>query len=281
MKDYSKYKLNVIPSPIDLRDWKAEAVYPPKEYIRLPISLDLRDNLLATRDQGHQGSCVAQSGACMKEWQEAIELDFHDYMSPQFIYNNREDMTTEGMWPRDLMNILRNLGIVPEALFPYGTRGKPPDELYKEARNFIIESYATVNTIDGLKTALYKNGPCMIVVPVYNYTERMWKPRIGDDFLGLHAMAVVGYNSKGFIIRNSWGDDWGNNGYCNFSYEDWGLQTELWTTLDATSGEFDFTDNVNRFWYKIKRWILENKGTLLYLIPILIFIIYYLIKEVF
>lgn len=281
MKDFSIYKLDVIPSPIDLRDWKAETVYPSKEKIKLPLTLDLRDDLRSVRDQGVQGSCVAQVGACMKEWQEYKEINFFDYMSPQFIYNNREDMKTQGMWPRNLMSILRNVGSVPEFMFPYGTSGKPPKDAYEEAVRFLIENYASVNTIDALKTALYKNGPCLIVVPVYNYGDRLWKPRQGDTQMGLHAMTIVGYDSKGFIIRNSWGDDWGDEGCSTFFYEDWGFQTEIWTTIDAKSEEIDLGDKISILWYNIKKWIYDNKGKLLFAAPILFFVIYYLIKEVF
>ena len=36
-----------------------------------------------------------------------------------------------------------------------------------------------------------------------------------------HSMAIVGYNDeqKVFIIRNSWADTWGDNGYFYLDYE--------------------------------------------------------------
>ena len=63
----------------------------------------------------------------------------------------------------------------------------------------------------------------------------MWKPRTGDKRQGGHAMTVVGYNEEGFIIRNSWGPYWGNDGYCTYTYADWGSHWEIWTTIDDKS----------------------------------------------
>jgi hypothetical protein len=39
--------------------------------------------------------------------------------------------------------------------------------------------------------------------------------------VGGHAMLVVGYNRTGnyFIVKNSWGTDWGHDGYAHISYE--------------------------------------------------------------
>ena len=31
----------------------------------------------------------------------------------------------------------------------------------------------------------------------------------------------VGYNSDGFYVQNSWGDEWGNEGVGVWTYEDW------------------------------------------------------------
>lgn len=38
---------------------------------------------------------------------------------------------------------------------------------------------------------------------------------------GGHAFAIVGYNEKGFLLQNSWGEDWGTRGYAILTYADW------------------------------------------------------------
>ncbi len=38
---------------------------------------------------------------------------------------------------------------------------------------------------------------------------------------GGHAFIIVGYNSLGFIVQNSWGPEWGTNGFALWLYEDW------------------------------------------------------------
>jgi hypothetical protein len=42
-----------------------------------------------------------------------------------------------------------------------------------------------------------------------------------DDLRGGHAFAIVGYNRVGFLVQNSWGADWGRNGFATLPYEDW------------------------------------------------------------
>jgi hypothetical protein len=36
---------------------------------------------------------------------------------------------------------------------------------------------------------------------------------------GGHAVTIVGYNDFGFIIKNSWGEDWGESGYAYIDYD--------------------------------------------------------------
>ena len=46
---------------------------------------------------------------------------------------------------------------------------------------------------------------------------------------GGHAFALVGYNDTGFIVQNSWGEDWGAHGFALLSYEDWVANgTDAW-----------------------------------------------------
>ena len=223
-------------SPEDSRDWLAESIYSTS--FSLPIVLDHRNNLQPIRDQGEQGTCAAQTAACMKEWQELKDVSFNQYMSPQFIYNNRENQDSEGMYGRDVMRILSKVGSCSETSYPYQKIEDPNNILHsikEEALNYKIKSYAQIKTLDSLKRALYINGPCYISFPVYNHGIRMWKPNYGDEKQGGHAMTVVGYNKDGFIIRNSWGRFWGDRGYTLYPYEDWGSHWECWTTIDASS----------------------------------------------
>lgn len=46
-----------------------------------------------------------------------------------------------------------------------------------------------------------------------------WKPDI--DIKGGHAFALVGYSSQGFVLQNSWGQDWGLSGFAILTYDDW------------------------------------------------------------
>lgn len=40
---------------------------------------------------------------------------------------------------------------------------------------------------------------------------------------GRHAFIIIGYDGKGFLIQNSWGEKWGANGIAHWSYRDWAV----------------------------------------------------------
>lgn len=208
--------------------------------LKIPTKIDYRNDLQPVRDQGKQGTCYAQATACMKEWQEKKDNGFNEYFSPQFFYNNRPNLyddnsnNDEGMYGRDVMKLIKNIGICRESSYPYGkieNKNDISEHLYQEAKEYVIKSYARVYTIDDLKESLYENGPCLIAFPVYNYGNEFWKKDGNSN--GGHAVVIVGYNEDGFIIRNSWGKKWGNNGYSVYCYQDWGCHWEIWTTIDV------------------------------------------------
>jgi C1A family cysteine protease len=227
------YRFLLEKSPEDKRDYIAEDILDTS--VAIPTILDYSTNMPPVRDQGSQGSCAAMAAAAIKDWQERQDIAYAGYMSPQFIYNLRPNAPGEGMYSRDLMKILNKSGTVFEADYPYGSMGSISDDLKTKALNYVVKEYSLVTTVAGLKTALCTSGPCLLTVPVYNYGLRLWYPEEGQPFLGGHAMAVVGYNSYGFLIRNSWGAGWGVFGYTLFPYSDWDNRWEAWTTIDADS----------------------------------------------
>lgn len=72
-----------------------------------------------------------------------------------------------------------------------------------------------------MKAEIYKNGPIIAGISVFN---NIYSYKSGDilsspsgDSLGGHAIEIVGWGKKGstdyWIIKNSWGSDWGDDGY--------------------------------------------------------------------
>ena len=231
-----KYILNISISPLDIRDY----IYESNSDI--PMTYDLRDFLLPIRDQGKQGSCYAQASSTMKEYQEFVDYSSNEYMSPQFIYNQRDNLYDDnpdndsGMYGRNVMKILKTIGVCYEKSYPYGaieTRHHISTDIYQEAALHKIKNYAAIYSLHNLKSSLVENGPCLITFPVYNYGLEMWKPEYDNQtFKGGHAMTVVGFTEDTFIIRNSWGTNFGDQGYCYYKFEDWGSHWEIWTTVD-------------------------------------------------
>ena len=121
---------------------------------QFPKTLDLRPKLTKIRNQGEQGSCACTNSACMKEFQELMDNNIKEYFSPQFVYDNRMNQTTEGMTCRDVMKILQKKGCPLEKSYPYNLTSKPeniPSSIYEEAKNFTIKSYARISKLDELK----------------------------------------------------------------------------------------------------------------------------------
>ena len=217
---------NVIPSPRDDRDVNIDMIFdPPYKY---PRYLDWSPYLQDIRNQGVQGSSLAQVGACMLEWRERKFNKNFVQLSPQFIYNGRADGKTTLMCGRELMQILRNQGACLEKSCTYGTLDPNTESMKTDAKQYAIHGYTRVQTMETLKVALSVFGPALITFPVYNHTAYMWKQHKDEQKLGGHAMAIVGYNSSGFILRNSWGKYWENQGYCIYPYSDWGYHEEVW-----------------------------------------------------
>lgn len=224
----------VVRSPPDDRDWMYEslALAGPVGY---PKTFDLRPHLSPVRDQGSRGTCAAFTAGCIKEYHEKIEHpdNFEGYMSPDSIYFYRKNKPEEGMYCRDVMNILRKHGAGREQFQPYSNvepRQLDP-KVVEDAERFKIKNYAQVNTINAAKKALMTSGPLLFAFPYYeNGLAEFWKPK--GQMSGGHAVACVGWTEKGFIIRNSWGSDWNGDGHVIYDFKDWGMHWELWSAVD-------------------------------------------------
>ena len=106
----------------------------------------------------------------------------------------------------------------------------------RNGRKKRIDSYARVTTLKGAKRAIVSDGPLLVVFNIFDTGTQMWIRKNPEDTrIAAHAMAIVGYNDdqKHFIVRNSWGSKWGDNGHCYYRYSDWGRHVSVWTCIDS------------------------------------------------
>lgn len=187
--------------------------------IELPKELSYKDYLPTVIDQGNRPICVPCSISSFINWSINIEdgmVDRDNHIDCEDIYANRTNESDDGMSFKDALHYIRHNCV------------KTNDDC-KNA----ITKYARIGSIIPLKQALLVNGPCIGGLPVYNtYRTDFWTKLNGDEFQGGHAIAIVGYNEEGFIIRNSWGRSYGDNGCAILPYDDFQHFTELWTMID-------------------------------------------------
>lgn len=224
------------PSDVDVAEYFSRRACSSK----VPKVIDYRDEFFKhfpCRDQGSRSTCVAQCGAYIKQWQELKETGKAMLFSPDYIYDLRENAhirgESEGMTGRDLMRILTQYGAALEKHYPskYHNKFNIPESVHRKAKPYRLRGYARVETMSELKRSLYHNGPCMIIIPVYNDSSQPWVPEYkGQKWREIHAVTVIGYNEKGFIILNSWGRDWADNGCTIFPYSHWTMKPNIYVS---------------------------------------------------
>ena len=134
---------------------------------------------------------------------------------------------------RDGVKSVVNLGICPESQWTYDIARfteKPEQGCYEEAlKNQAILYERIDQSLFQLKLALSEGLPFVFGFSVFESFESDAVSKTGDSpmpdpneqMLGGHAVMAVGYDdaTQRFLIRNSWGADWGKQGYFTLPYE--------------------------------------------------------------
>ena len=209
----------------------------------MPAEHDLSEFLPEVRSQGTQGSCVAwAAGYYLKSFQENYEdvengiLGLDNEMSPAYIYNQiKVSDCSGGSVVQHALDTISSQGIVDWALMPYDENEcstQPDEETKMLAEPNKIENYLYLDedlVLEQTKAHLLNDQPVVIAITIDRsyfgardqdgiYVYRKFKS--GD---GGHAMLVVGYSDEmnAFKVVNSWGKDWGNEGFVWIDYKAW------------------------------------------------------------
>lgn len=224
-------------------NFEAEQVYrsfPTVETYRafLPPRVDLSLHMPPVGSQGSQSSCVAWAtsyGARGYYENRRLGLTSNNSappFSPAFIYNQikEEDEDCDaGTMISDALNLMKRVGTVPMADFPYDPRRckrQPDAKLASSARDFRIQDWKKLEAqkLDDIKGQLYAGNPVIIGMLVNDAFTELKGDRVFSDNRrngGGHAMVVVGYDDQkqAFKLFNSWGRKWGDQGYGWVAYD--------------------------------------------------------------
>lgn len=188
-----------------------EPIFENKLNIALPEEYSYMKYLPPVWNQGNNPYCVPYSIASYINW----KMNVKEGVNNKDRKVNIKDIfhgDANGMTFKDAFEYLKDNG------------AKTSDGIFK------IANYAKIGSPDSLKTAIVANGPCVGAVNVYNsFSNDFWLP--GNNLEGAHAIAFVGYDKDGFIIRNSWGSSYGKDGYWILPYDRIYDLYEIWTML--------------------------------------------------
>ena len=226
------------------------------EISSLPQSVDLRHKCPAVYDQGTLGSCTAQALAAAFEFNDCITNTFTP--SRLFIYYNERQLENtinedSGALLSDGIKTLEKYGVCNESDWPYNISKfaeKPPNRGYKTALQHRAYTVHNISPdINSMKNSLASGYPFVVGIAIYESFESPQVSKTGvvqmpnintEKCLGGHAVIVVGYSDQHqhWIVRNSWGTEWGDKGYFYLPYlylVDAKLSSDLWNITKISS----------------------------------------------
>lgn len=214
--------------------------------------VDLRSKCPIVYDQGQLGSCTANAIAGAYQFDEMKENETGVFTpSRLFIYYNEREMEghvdeDSGAEIRDGIKCINTIGVCPESEWEYDISKfteKPPSSCYETAKkHHSVEYKRVLQTLQQMKACLIEGFPIVFGFLVYESFESETVSKTGivplpsknEQCLGGHAVIAVGFDDdkKHFIVRNSWGENWGEKGYFYLPYDymlNNGLASDFWT----------------------------------------------------
>lgn len=202
-----------------------------------PASFDWRNYnggsyVTGVRDQGNCGSCWAFATTAALESNVLITTGVDSDLSEQLLVSCGGSGGCGGGYITSASDFIRDTGLPPESYYPYLAKNSKCRSALAEWENVTsnITSWHyvgnTINpTVAQIKDELVNYGPLVTTFDVYSdfyyYGGGIYQYTYGT-YQGGHAVLIVGYDDAGqyFIVKNSWGNSWGEAGYFRIGYSE-------------------------------------------------------------
>ncbi len=214
-------------------NWREKAMFlqPKKTRATLPTKWDWRDTahgLTPIKNQGSCGSCWAFGTVAVLESIVKIRDGVSKIFSEQQLVSCNEDGwgCNGGMFAHKYH---MTPGATLDSDFPYVAEDVPcqhgalPDTKI-ENWAYVGSSSQSRATVDDMKQAMYQYGPLAVTVAASGsfkaYKHGIYNANDGQSIN--HIVAIVGWNDDEggyWIMRNSWGARWGEEGYMRIAYD--------------------------------------------------------------
>ncbi|MGO1751595.1 MAG: C1 family peptidase [Psychroflexus sp.] len=254
-----------IPSPISPSD----EVYTCNDEA-IPATIDLSGYFPSVKNQGKLDSCTAFVIAAVYEF-FAKQNNKNVDISELFIYYNTRDLNANanvetGATLLDTIRSVKEKGACHSKSHPYeidAFADQPTEEAYTEAQHQVVKKASRIKIKEkDFRQAIANGHPVIVGLKIFKSFYP--KNKLGvipfpsshessyEDH-GNHALLIVGYNDeeKLFKLRNSWGKDFGDNGYCYAPY-DYIANPEfcqeafvISEILDLSFNEFNYDSNTS------------------------------------
>lgn len=222
-----------------------------------PGDIDLRPYTTNT-NQYDSNSCTGTATADSVEILNALVGNPRVELSRLFVYSmarilHQELDKDEGCYIRTCFKVLSTFGVCEEKYWPYNTKKvhvSPSLIAQRQALGHKIHSFYRIKStgqkrVDAVQKALRMKHPVVFGTKVSNsFSDVTHFSPISEptkNIGGGHAMIIVGILGSNFIVKNSYGKEWGQNGFWLMtpSYLAWDKTHDLWVpTLGSvfTSG---------------------------------------------
>ncbi|GMF36471.1 unnamed protein product [Phytophthora fragariaefolia] len=179
--------------------------------------------------QGQCGSCWAFASVGALEAAQCIangDKKAATYSEQQLVSCDTKDFGCNGGAPLYAMEYLRDNGVCTESSYPYtstNVEGGSAAACSKKCTPVKSGITKIVQLKAGDESALLRAVKKQPVIASVTSNNPAWKQYTGgvitscDTATVDHAILVVGYDATTIKIKNSWGTDWGENGYVRVS----------------------------------------------------------------